>query len=628
MPLIRLHDLDLGYGGPLLLEGGRLIIERQQRIGVVGRNGAGKSTLLKAIAGVEEPLGGTITHEDGTRIALLDQQVPALMEGSIFDQVARGLQQWGDLLRRHHAVSVELSERSDPSLLKELDRLQHELENDGGWSMHQRVEQVLSRMELDPDAVADNLSAGLKRRILLARALVTQPDVLLLDEPTNHLDLEGITWIEGFLDRFEGTLLFITHDRALLRKLATRIVLIDRAALKAYDCDYDTFLGRHEADLEAEAAEFAERDRLRAQEEAWAKQGVKARRTRSQGRLKALEKLREERTERRKRVGTVRMRVQEAERSGRLVIEALGVSHEWDGKVVLSDFSSLVMRGDRIGIMGRNGAGKTTLLRILLKELAPTAGTVRHGTRLESAYFDQLHRTLDEDLSLRKSVAEGGDMIECGTGRRHVVGYLQSFLFDRERLDTKVRYLSGGERNRLLLARLFAKPSNVLVLDEPTNDLDAETLELLEQLLIEYQGTVLLVSHDREFLNNVVTSTFVLEGEGKVGEYCGGYDDWLLQRKEPEEKRPARAKKEQPAAKKSTGPRRRTYKEMLEYQEIPGRIEALEEEEEQIHAAMSADGFYRSDPEEIRRLTSRLPVLKQELEAAYERWAELDELAE
>ena len=630
MPQIRLTDLDLGYGGPLLLKGGELSVFRGDRIGVVGRNGTGKSSLLKSISGELEPLGGTVSIRSGVRVAMLEQQVPSEVSGTIFDQVALGLEEWGQVLQSYHQVSAELARRSDPELLQQLDRLQHQLETGGGWTLHQRVEKTLTRIGLDPDQPAARLSAGLKRRVLLARALVGEPDVLLLDEPTNHLDLEAIAWVEEFLLRFEGTLLFITHDRALLRKLATRVVLIDRGRLKSYDCDFGTYLRRSEEDLEAEERLFAERGRKLKQEEAWALQGVKARRTRSQGRVRALERLRTERREQQVRAGNIKVRAQQAERSGQLVIEALGVSHRFGESEVIRGFSSLVMRGDKIGLMGKNGSGKTTLLRILLGELKPTQGTVRHGTRLQVAYFDQLHHQLDESLSVREAVADGSDMIQIGQGQRHVVGYLRDFLFEPDRLDTPVRRLSGGERNRLLLARLFTRPSNLLVMDEPTNDLDVETLELLEGLLVEYQGTVLLVSHDREFLNNVVTSSFVLEGDGVVGEYVGGYDDWLLQRTPPEEApdRKARSKARTRAPKAESGPRKRTYAEKLEFAKLPERIEVLERELDELHACLLREGFYTGDPEEIGRVTRRLPLLEQELETAYERWTELDELAD
>jgi len=630
MPLIRLDDLDLGYGGPLLLEGGSLSVARGDRIGLVGRNGAGKTTLLKTIAGEVEPLRGTVWIRSGLKLSMLEQQVQGAAAGRIFDSVAAGLSEWGELLSRYHRISAELAASSTPGRLDELDRLQHQLEAGGGFSMQAQVDKILDRMGLDPELPASGLSAGQQRRVLLARALVSEPDVLLLDEPTNHLDLEAIAWVEEFLSHFPGTLLFITHDRALLRRLATRIVLVDRARLRSYDCGYDEYLRRFDQDLEAEERRFAEQGRKLKKEEAWARQGVKARRTRSQGRVQALERLRAERRSERARAGNIKVQAQQAERSGQLVIEALGLHHRLGETEVIRDFSTLVMRGDKIGLMGRNGSGKTTLLRILLGELQPTRGTVRHGTKLQVAYFDQLHRQLDESLTVREAVADGADLIQIGQGRRHVVGYLRDFLFDPDRLDTPVGRLSGGERNRLLLARLFTRPSNLLVMDEPTNDLDLETLELLEDLLVEYQGTILLVSHDREFLNNVVTSSFVLEGEGRVGEYAGGYDDWLAQRKPAVEPagRKIQPKPKRPEREAAPGPRKRTYAEKLELAALPERIGALEKELDELHACMLREGFYTGDLDEIARVTGRLPVVERELEAAYERWAELDDLAD
>jgi ATP-binding cassette subfamily F protein uup len=497
--------------------------------------------------------------------------------------------------------------------------------------MHQEVDTIISRMTLEADADVANLSAGMKRRVLLARALAGNPDILLLDEPTNHLDVDAIRWLEEFLLRYRGTILFVTHDRALLRRLATRIIELDRGRLTSWSCDYETYLQRKEAALEAEARQRAEFDKKLAKEEVWIRTGIQARRTRNEGRVRALEKLRSVRTTRRDQPGEVRMEIQEADRSGRLVIEAKGVSFgygEPDAPPIIRDFSTMIMRGDRIGLIGPNGSGKTTLLRVLLGQLPPQSGTIRHGTNLEVAYFDQLHAQLDDEKSVRDNVSDGADVVEINGRRRHIIGYLEDFLFTREQAAGPVSRLSGGERNRLLLARLLTKPSNVLVMDEPTNDLDIETLELLEELLAEYPGTLLLVSHDREFLNNVVTSTLVLEGEGRVKEYAGGYDDWLRQRPPelaPEKAEPAK-ERARPAAPPKERPRRLTYTEQRELESLPDRIEVLEAELSELHQAMADPAFYRQDSTEIVKTTTRAQSLERELAEAYRRWDVLETL--
>src|SRR5688500_7714263 len=530
MPLITLQNADYGVGGPLLLENVALSIDAGERIALIGRNGAGKSTLLKLLAGEIQPDDGEVRVEGGVRIARLEQEVPAGAAGDVWDVVAGGLGEMGAWLAEYHHLSHAQHVDTDGPA-----RVQSKIEDAHGWSLDQRVTETLERLDLDGDAAFGGLSGGMKRRVLLARALVSAPDVLLLDEPTNHLDIAAIDWLEGFLKAWPGALVFVTHDRRFLRALATRIVEIDRGRLSSWPGDWANYVRRREERLNAEAQESARFDKLLAQEEVWIRQGIKARRTRDEGRVRRLEAMRNERGQRRAQAGNVRMEVAQGEASGRKVIEAKDVSFGYGNQIVVRDFSTTVMRGDRIGLIGPNGSGKTTLLKLLLGELAPQSGEVKLGSNLQVAYCDQYRATLREDWNAIENVAEGRESVTINGRQKHIIGYLQDFLFTPERARAPITRLSGGERNRLLLARLFAQPSNLLVMDEPTNDLDVETLELLEELLADYPGTLLLVSHDRDFLDNVVTSTLVMQdgGEGRVGEYVGGYSDWERQRRAP-----------------------------------------------------------------------------------------------
>jgi ABC transport system ATP-binding/permease protein len=629
MALIALSEVTLAFRGPPLLDRANLSLEPGERVCLLGRNGAGKTTLLRLLQGELEPDQGEVVRQQGLRTALLPQQVPQDLHGSIYDEVTRGFGSKAELLASYHRLANRLANEESEALQAELGRIQHALEADGGWRMHQQIEEIISRMGLPPDAQVANLSAGMKRRVLLAKAVVGNPDLLVLDEPTNHLDIDAIGWLEEFLLRYSGTLLFVTHDRALLRKLATRIVELDRGRLTSWSCDYGTYLQRKEAALEAEARQNALFDKKLAQEEVWIRTGIQARRTRNEGRIRALHALRRARADRRDQSGNVKMEIQEADRTGRLVIEARQVGFQYGDRAVIRDFSTKIMRGDRVGLIGPNGSGKTTLLRLLLGGLAPQAGSVRQGTNLEVAYFDQLHAQLDETKSVRENVRDGSDSVTINGRSRHIVGYLEDFLFTPDQAAGPAGRLSGGERNRLLLARLFTKPSNVLVMDEPTNDLDMETLELLEDLLGDYSGTLLLVSHDREFLNNVVTSTLVLEGDGRVKEYAGGYDDWLVQRGEeavsPAPKPAAKAAVLQ-AELKQTPPRARrlTYKEQRELEALPQRIETLETELGELHRVTSDPAFYRKPAAEIIKTKSRLESLEKEVAAAYSRWEDLE----
>ncbi|MBN8225181.1 MAG: ATP-binding cassette domain-containing protein [Xanthomonadales bacterium] len=632
MPLISLQNVDYSVGGPLLLERADLSIEPGERIALIGRNGAGKSTLLKLIAGDLQPDDGQVRVQSGVRVARLEQEVPDGAEGSVFDTVAAGLGELGAWLAEFHRLS-----HADGYDAAALARVQARIDGADGWALDRRVGEVLSRLELDGEAEFARLSGGMKRRVLLARALVSAPDLLLLDEPTNHLDIEAIDWLESFLGEWGGSVVFVTHDRRFLRALATRIVEIDRGRVSSWPGDWDNYLRRREERLHAEAQENARFDKLLVQEEAWIRQGIKARRTRDEGRVRRLKTLRAERAQRRELAGSVRMEAAQGASSGKKAIEARGVSFAWGERAVVRDFSTIVLRGDRIGLVGANGSGKTTLLKLLLGELQPQAGEVRLGTNLQVAYFDQYRAALREDWNAMENVAGGQDFVELNGSRKHVLAYLQDFLFTPERARAPITRLSGGERNRLLLARLFARPSNLLVMDEPTNDLDAETLELLEELLADYAGTLLLVSHDRDFLDNVVTSTLVMEGEGRVGEYVGGYSDWLRQsqpwlrqRPPPREAVAAKAIVAPPPAtaappSPSAGAKRKLgYRESRELEQLPARIEALEGELSALAAAMSEAGFYQQVPAQVAAHTRRMALAQEELDAAYARWAELD----
>jgi ATP-binding cassette subfamily F protein uup len=622
MWLTSLQDVDLAFGGPPLLHGANLRISEGERVCLLGRNGAGKTSLMRLLAGELPPDRGEVARRQNLTTALLAQDVPLLLQGSIHELVTTGLGPLGSLLAEYHRLSADLA--AEGGALDRLAEFQQMLDREDGWQAQQKVKRVISRMGLDPDTACSSLSAGMKRRVLLARALVSEPDLLLLDEPTNHLDLATITWLEQFLAESASALLFVSHDRAFLGRLATRVVELDRGQIHDWNCDYLSFQRRRAEDLDAEESKNAEFDRRLAREEKWIRKGVKARRTRDEGRVKALEAMRAEREARRERTATADMRVEEARRTGKLVFEAQGVSYAWDDRMVVHDFSTLVIRGDRVGLIGPNGSGKTTLLGLLLGLLPPDQGRVREGVNLAVARFDQLREQLEEDRTVKDNIGGGADVITLGGKPCQVMGYLQRFLFSPERANTPVRALSGGERSRLLLARLFARPSNVLVLDEPTNDLDLETLELLEELLIEYRGTLLLVSHDRAFLNNVVTSTLVFEGQGKVTEYVGGYDDWLRQRP-PEMAAPAVPRKTGgPRPPRQPKPGKLSYRDQRELDALPGLIEKLETEQTALFARMENGSYYRSPAGEIARDTARLSELENELAAAYDRWQALE----
>jgi ATP-binding cassette subfamily F protein uup len=631
MPLLRLDKVSLAFGHRPLLEQAQLEIYRGERVCLVGRNGEGKSSLLRLLSGEILPDDGSVWIRPGTRIAMLAQEVTLDSQESVFDIVAGGLAGLGQLLSQYHHAAAELAQAHTDAAVQRLSDLQHQLEANDGWRLEQRVETVLTRLGLDGSACLHALSGGWRRRVMLARALVCEPDLLLLDEPTNHLDIEAITWLEDFLADYAGAVLFISHDRAFLKRLATRIIELDRGTLASWPGSYDDYLRRKADQLVVEAQHHALFDKKLSQEEAWIRQGVKARRTRNEGRVRALEALREQRRQRRHRVGQANLRLEQGETSGQLVFEAEHVTYHYGATAVIQDFSVRIMRGDRIGIIGPNGAGKSTLIKLLLGELTPDNGRLQRGTKLQIAYFDQTRDQLNPAATVMDSVGGGSLSVTINGRTQHVAGYLQDFLFPPERLRSPVSTLSGGERNRLLLARLFAQPANLLVLDEPTNDLDVETLELLEELLLDYQGTLLLVSHDRAFLDNAVTSTLVFEGGGRIGEYVGGYTDWLRQRPDQSGRKPepAPAGKPVPAppAKPGAKPRKLSFKDQQELKTLPGKIESLEAEQTRLQAAVSDAGFYQQPAEKIAAALSRLEAVTQELEAGYVRWEALESLA-
>jgi ABC transport system ATP-binding/permease protein len=631
MGLINLSDITVAFGGPRILDGVSVQIESGERVALLGRNGAGKTTLMKVMTGELEPSIGEITFQKGLRVAHLSQEVARDMAGDVFDVVASGLGPRAELLSEYHHVSHRLHTDHSPELLRRLDRVQSELDRTNSWELDYEVELVISKMKLSPDADFISLSGGQKRRVLLARALVLKPDVLLLDEPTNHLDIESIIWLESFLKDYPGTVFFVTHDRQFMEHVATRILDLDRGRLYSWACDYKTYLERKQLEIANEAVSRENFDKRLAEEEVWVRQGVKARRCRNEGRVKALLEMRSLRQARRDAEGLVRMKAQEADPSGHLVIKASRIGHSYDSKCLIRDLSINIMRGDKIAVMGPNGSGKTTLLRILLGKLTPDKGSIRLGTDLEIAYYDQLREALDEEKTVAENVAGAADTVVINGKPRHVIGYLQDFLFTPERARTPVKVLSGGERNRLLLARLFTKPSNVLVMDEPTNDLDIETLELLEALLVEYSGTLLLVSHDRSFLNNVVTSTLVLEGAGEVNEYPGGYDDWLEQtsRRGPSPtiagKKPAALKQEKNKTAGAAGTVvKLTSSESRELEALPSKLEKLEAEQKGVCAMLANPEFYKKDPARIAQVKARSEAIGFELAEAYQRWEHLE----
>ena len=632
MALLGMQDVGITFGGPRLLEHASLSIERGERVCLLGRNGAGKTTVMKLLDGTLLPDSGEVVRQTGLSVTRLEQEVPADVEGSTFDVVAAGIGPTGLLLAQYHQASHRVGQtQGSEAALRELDRLHHALDLANAWQVQSRVETVLSHLNLDAELPFAAASGGRKRQILLARALVRDPDLLLLDEPTNHLDIEAVEWMEDFLIDRGTTLVFVTHDRAFLRRVATRIVELDRGRLVDWATDYDTYLERKEASLASEERSWVEFDKKLAREEVWIRTGIQARRTRNEGRVRALEALRLERGARRERLGTVKLQVQEAERSGRLVIEAKDVRFAYGDQVIIDDLTTTIVRGDRVGLIGPNGSGKTTLLRVLLGELEPDAGSVRQGTGLEVAYFDQLREKLDPEQTVFQSIADGAEYVEIGANRKHVLGYLQDFLFSPDRARTPINVLSGGERNRLLLARLFTRSFNVLVLDEPTNDLDIETLDLLEELLLAFSGTLIVVSHDRAFLDNVVTSTLVLEGNGVIGEYVGGYSDWVRQR------RAASAARTKPAAKaRSNGraaeapavqkKRRLSLKETSELATLPDLVDAMESERDQLFASLADPALLR-DAAALAAVRTRLASLETELRTAMARWETLELIA-
>jgi ATP-binding cassette subfamily F protein uup len=622
---VSFSNISTAFGHLPLLDDASFSVDRGERIAVIGRNGSGKSTLLRILNHELEPDEGTVWRAPDVRSARLDQDVPLVSPRSVFEVVADGLGELGELVKAYHRAAVEVADRPTPRGLEVLGSLQQQLERQHGWRTEQRVELILERLHLRAEQTVDTLSGGWRRRVLLAQALVAEPDLLLLDEPTNHLDVEAIEWLEQFLLEYPGAVVFVTHDRAFLRRLATRTVELDRGKLTSWPGDYDTFLLKKEAWLASQAAAHEKFDKKLAEEEAWLRQGIRARRTRNEGRVKALMQMRVERAARRDVTGHVRLGIGSADRSGHVVFEIEAVSFGFGGEPLFRDLTLRVVRGDRIGLVGPNGAGKTTFLRLLTGEATPATGTVERGTNLQIVYFDQQREQLDPERSLRDTVADGNDTVVVNGRPKHVHGYLREFLFAPERAQSPVRSLSGGERNRLLLARLFTKPANVLILDEPTNDLDLETLELLEEELVDFPGTLLVVSHDRTFLDNVVTSILSFEGDGRVVEYIGGYSDWLRQRPAvPVEQRapprpvPVTTKSPRPVA------NRRSYKEQRELDALPSRIEELEASIRHVEARLHAPDFYREPSSVIAQVMSELETKQADLLQAYARWNELE----
>ena len=624
MSLVRLQQVSLHYGEQILLDAVDLQLERGERVCLVGRNVAGKSTFMKLIEGEVRPDGGECWRHPDLRLARLEQEPRVTAGRTVYEEVASGLAGLAELLSRYQHLTHSLSGERE---MQQLEQLQHELEAADGWRFHQRIETVLSRLQLPADQSLDALSGGWLRRVALARALVVDPDLLLLDEPTNHLDIDAIEWLEKELYEFSGAVLFITHDRALARRLATRVVELDRGHLYSYDNGYDKFLEQREQRLDIEGRDNALFDKRLAEEEKWIRQGVKARRTRNEGRVRALKALRVERGQRRELQGKADFGIETAERSGKLIAELQHVDFSIGGKALMRDLDLNVLRGDRVGLIGPNGAGKSTLLKLILGELEPTAGVIKRGERLQVAYFDQLRNRFDADATLIDIVGQGREFIDIGGQRKHIISYLEEFLFRPDQARRPAQKLSGGERARLQLARLFSQPVNVLVLDEPTNDLDVESLELLEQLLLDFDGTILLVSHDREFLDNVVTSTLVFEGEGRVGEYVGGYSDWLRQRARAPVAAPVKeVEAAAPAAPVETRkPSKLSYKLQRELDALPERIDTLEKTLEALNARMAAPDFYQQPQAAVTAALAELAEKQAELDACFERWLELSE---
>jgi ATP-binding cassette subfamily F protein uup len=632
MTLLTLSNVSLAYGHLPLLARVDFQIAAGERVCLVGRNGTGKSTLFRAITGVAQPDDGEIWRKDTLRVAHLEQEVPADTDETVFQVVATGLGELGALLTEYHNATHHVG--SAQASLQQLAELQARIEARDGWNIEQKVETVLSRLDLPADKRIADCSGGIRRRVMLARALVSEPDLLLLDEPTNHMDIAAITWLEDYLLSFRGALMFITHDRTFLRHLATRIVELDRGRLTSFPGDFDDYLRKKDEMLEVEARANAKFDKKLAEEEAWIRQGIKARRTRNEGRVRALEALRRARSQRIEVQGKASLEVGAGGMSGKIVADLRHVSFRYGEHWIIRDFSTRILRGDRVGIVGPNGSGKSTLLKLILGDLMPTSGRVVMGTRLQTAYFDQHRGRLDLEKTVRENLGEGRDYIEVKGRSRHVIGYLKDFLFPPERIDSPVKALSGGERNRLLLAKIFTQSVNMMVLDEPTNDLDVDTLELLEDLLAEYDGTLLLVSHDRAFLDNVVTSTIVFEGDGRVAEYVGGYEDWLRQRRAlmPESKpAPVEAKKAEEAPRAegtaAAAKKKLSYKEQRELEALPARIEVLEREQQQLEQRLGDGAFYQQDKTVIAEAMTRLGQLRGELEQAYARWEELESWA-
>lgn len=634
MPLIRLDNISLAFGHLPVLDQVDLQVDAGERVCLVGRNGTGKTTLLRVITGAAAPDDGEIWRMETLRVAHLEQEVPPDTDQTIFEVVAGGTGELGGLLTEYHNLTRQdgLAERES---LRELAQLQARIETLDGWNINLKVETVLTRLNLPADQRLVDCSGGTRRQVMLARALVSEPDLLLLDEPTNHLDINAITWLEKYLESYKGAVMFITHDRTFVRRLATRIVELDRGKLTSFPGNFDGYLHKKDERFEIEDRASAKFDKKLAEEEAWIRRGVKARRTRNEGRVRALQAMRSEKAQRLEAEGRANFSLDAGALSGRLVVDLRNVSFSYGDNPIIRDLSTRILRGDRVGIIGPNGSGKSTLLRLILGELEPGRGEVVLGTRLQLAYFDQHRRMLDPEKTVRENMSDS-DYVTVRGRPRHVIGYLKDFLFPPQRIDSPVKALSGGERNRLLLAKIFTRSANMMVLDEPTNDLDVDTLELLEELLSEYEGTLLLVSHDRTFLDNVVTSTLVFEGDGKFNEYAGGYEDWERYQRQIAEVPvlPARASR---AAKEETreiekrplsnsGPRKLTYKEQRELEGLPGKIENLENEQMELHARMGDADFYRQSSDGITASIERLESIKHELESYYKRWQVLESL--